>query len=53
VRLALGIQTPAKALSTLINHHLTETQTQVERLTEGLKMLDAPARAKPCKGMMA
>ena len=31
---------------------MTETETQVERLTEGLKMLDAPARAKPCKGMM-
>ena len=42
----------SEQLSTLINHHLTETQTQVERLTEGLKMLDARARAKPCKGMM-
>ena len=42
----------SEQLSTLINHHLTETQTQVERLTEGLKMLGAPARAKPCKGMM-
>jgi Mn-containing catalase len=42
----------SEQLSTLINHHLTETQTQVERLTEGLKMLDAPARGKPCKGMM-
>jgi Mn-containing catalase len=42
----------SEQLSTLIDHHLTETQTQVERLTEGLKMLEAPARAKPCKGMM-
>jgi Mn-containing catalase len=42
----------SEKLSTLIDHHLTETQTQVERLTEGLKLLDAPAKAKPCKGMM-
>jgi Mn-containing catalase len=42
----------SEQLSTLIDHHLAETETQVERLTEGLKMLEAPARAKPCKGMM-
>jgi Mn-containing catalase len=42
----------SEQLVTLIEHHLTETETQVERLTEGLKMLDAPVRAKPCKGMM-
>jgi Mn-containing catalase len=39
-------------LSTVIGQHLSETEIQVERLTEGLKMLDAPTRAKPCKGMM-
>jgi Mn-containing catalase len=39
-------------LSTLIDQHLAETETHVDRLTEGLKMLDAPARPKPCKGMM-
>ena len=42
----------SEQLSTLIEQHLAETETQVERLSEGLKMLDAPARAKPCKGMM-
>ncbi|HEX5998373.1 MAG TPA: ferritin-like domain-containing protein, partial [Hyphomicrobiaceae bacterium] len=42
----------SEQLVRLIEHHLTETETQVERLTEGLKMLDAVARAKPCKGMM-
>ena len=47
----------AKAASTeqltaLFEQHLTETETQVERLNEGLKMLDAQTRAKPCKGMM-
>jgi Mn-containing catalase len=42
----------SEQLVTLIEQHLTETQMQVERLTEGLNMLDAPARAKPCKGMM-
>ena len=30
---------------------LEETEVQVERLNESLKMLGAPARAKPCKGM--
>jgi Mn-containing catalase len=39
-------------LVTLIEHHLGETEQHVTRLTEGLKLLDAPARAKPCKGMM-
>jgi Mn-containing catalase len=38
-------------LQGLIETHLGETETQVERLNECLKMLDAPARAKPCKGM--
>jgi Mn-containing catalase len=34
-----------------IEVHLGETETQVQRLEECLKLLDAPARAKPCKGM--
>ena len=41
-----------ETLSTLFETHLAETEGQVERLNEGLKLLDAPARAKPCKGMM-
>jgi Mn-containing catalase len=39
-------------LSALIAQHLSETEKQVTRLTEGLKLLEAPMRAKPCKGMM-
>jgi len=39
-------------LTTLIEQHLIETENQVSRLSEGLKLLDAPARPKPCKGMM-
>ena len=31
--------------------HLGETETQVERLNESLRLLGAPAQAKPCKGM--
>lgn len=42
----------SKQLGLLIEQHLGETENQVERLTEGLKMLEAPARAKPCKGML-
>lgn len=42
----------AEPLSLLLEAHLVETEQQVERLTEGLKLLEAPARAKPCKGMM-
>jgi len=38
-------------LQTLFETHLAETEEQVERLNEALKLLDAPARAKPCKGM--
>jgi Mn-containing catalase len=41
-----------KALGTLFEQHLQETEAQVERLNEGLKLLDAPIRAKTCKGMM-
>jgi len=38
-------------LQTLLQIHLAETETQVERLNEALQLLGAPARAKPCKGM--
>jgi Mn-containing catalase len=38
-------------LQGLFETHLQETEAQVERLNEGLKILGAPARAKPCKGM--
>ncbi len=38
-------------LQRLFEVHLTETQGQVERLEESLRILGAPARAKPCKGM--
>jgi Mn-containing catalase len=38
-------------LQALIQTHLTETEGQVERLNESLRLLGAPARAKPCKGM--
>ena len=40
------------ALAGLFQQHLQETEGQVERLTEALKLLDAPIRAKTCKGMM-
>ncbi|MFC0243267.1 DUF892 family protein [Rhodopseudomonas telluris] len=39
-------------LRDLFELHLQETEQQVERLTECLSLLGAPARAKPCKGMM-
>lgn len=38
-------------LQRLIETHLAETETQVERLNESLRLMGAPARAKPCKGM--
>jgi len=38
-------------LQALLETHLQETEGQVERLTESLEILGAPARAKPCKGM--
>ncbi len=41
----------ASQLKTLFETHLAETELQVERLTESLKMLGGAARAKPCKGM--
>jgi Mn-containing catalase len=39
------------ALRRLFDTHLDETEIHVERLGEVLKLLGAPARAKPCKGM--
>jgi Mn-containing catalase len=42
----------AEQLVILLQQHLEETERQAERLTECLKLLEAPARAKPCKGMM-
>jgi Mn-containing catalase len=41
----------ASQLTTLFETHLAETEMQVERLNESLKMLGGAARAKPCKGM--
>jgi Mn-containing catalase len=38
-------------LQTLLETHLAETEGQVERLNESLKLLGTAARAKPCKGM--
>ncbi len=38
-------------LRRLFEVHLKETEDHAERLTECLRLLDAPARAKPCKGM--
>jgi Mn-containing catalase len=38
-------------LQTLMETHLAETEGQVERLNEALKLLGTAARAKPCKGM--
>jgi Mn-containing catalase len=42
----------SRQLAMLIETHLAETEEQVNRLTGGLKLLEAAARAKPCKGMM-
>ena len=39
------------ALNALFEQHLQETEAQVERLNAGLKLLDAPIRARTCKGM--
>ncbi|HWN52715.1 MAG TPA: DUF892 family protein [Xanthobacteraceae bacterium] len=38
-------------LQNLLTLHLAETEAQVDRLNESLKLLGAQARAKPCKGM--
>jgi Mn-containing catalase len=39
-------------LQHLLEAHLQETESQVERLNECFELLDIQARAKPCKGMM-
>lgn len=39
-------------LSLLLETHLEETERQIERLNEALKLLDATVRTKACKGMM-
>jgi len=41
----------AQQLQTLLEKHLAETEVQVERLNECLRILGSAARAKPCKGM--
>jgi Mn-containing catalase len=38
-------------LQQLFENHLLETQAQVQRLNECFDLLEAPAKAKPCKGM--
>jgi len=55
-QLLKALPTMAKAarstqLEALFLTHLQETEEQVARLNESLKILDAPARAKSCKGM--
>jgi Mn-containing catalase len=39
-------------LRELFEHHLLETEQQIERLNECLSLLGETPRAKPCKGMM-
>ena len=41
----------SEQLQRLFEAHLGETEAQVERLNESLRLLGAPARAKACKGM--
>jgi Mn-containing catalase len=41
----------SEQLQSLLQTHLAETEGQVERLNEGLRLLGVQARAKPCKGM--
>lgn len=38
-------------LQTLMENHLQETESQVERVNDCLKILGGNTRAKPCKGM--
>jgi Mn-containing catalase len=38
-------------LQNLFQTHLAETENQVDRLNESLRLLGTQARAKPCKGM--
>lgn len=39
-------------LQQLLETHLDQTETQVERLNECFSLLEVPAKAKTCKGMM-
>ena len=41
----------SEQLQRLFEIHLGETEAQAERLNECLRLLEAPARAKVCKGM--
>jgi len=41
----------APVLKFAFEKHLSETEDQVERLTEAFELLAADAKAKPCKGM--
>ena len=41
----------SEQLKFLFEQHLQETEIQVERLNEAMKILGIPSRAKPCKGM--
>ncbi len=41
----------SEQLRKLFEAHLEETEAQAERLGECMRLLEAPARAKPCKGM--
>lgn len=55
-QIAKSLPTMAKAtqteqLAALFVQHLQETEAQIERLNECLKLLEAPSRATPCKGM--
>lgn len=43
--------TQTEQLAALFTQHLQETEAQIERLNECLKLLEAPSRATPCKGM--
>ena len=40
------------SFSSLFAQHLDETEAQVDRLNECMKLLNAPTRSKPCKGMI-
>jgi Mn-containing catalase len=42
----------SEQLTMLFNQHLQETETHVDRLVECCKLLKAPSRGKPCRGMM-
>jgi len=41
----------AESLRMALEHHLEETQEQVERIKEAFGLLGVAAHAKPCKGM--